>query len=241
MKRIALLLAAVGLGSGCVVDTCENQSLTIDWRFIDANGTTNLLCGEAGVTEVDVYIDGTQVVFGAPCGPAMALDLFDTYTGTRRVVIEGYGGAGGTTFLSRDWIDLNIASCGNTYWQSNPGRGYLEFQPTGCSVNDGNLLYSLRDVTLTPGGYVFDQIDSTSGAAIQTYTCTGGIFYLAPIPYGEYSLVGLEEVPANLSTTYSSHCAAVAARVDFDSPTFFSPDTTIVSPAMSTIGPSCGL
>ncbi|HSM92301.1 MAG TPA: hypothetical protein VLT47_05385 [Anaeromyxobacteraceae bacterium] len=246
MKRIALLLAAVaglGTGAGCTVSTgsaCDPQSLTIDWRFIDANGNSGLGCGAAGVSDLDVYIDGARVVTAAPCDPAMALQIVSPPNGVHRVVLEGYDSLG--NFINRDWADLPIATCGDTYWQASPGSGWLEFQPTGCSANNGNLLYSLRDVTRSPTGEVIDQIDSTlSLSTIATYTCQGGIYYTAAMPYGDYELVDLEEVKGDLSMTYSSHCAAIPARVDFYSPTSYNPDLTVYSPAMTVLGPSCGL
>lgn len=72
MKRLALVLAATVLGTGCVVTTEEpTGEATFSWRFRDFDGYVagnwtagDNGCGTAGITEVDLELfDGPTRVF----------------------------------------------------------------------------------------------------------------------------------------------------------------------------------
>ena len=68
MRRLALLLAASLLGTGCVVSdstptpTCYPSTITVRWpSFLLANGGVTTSCATAGVTFVDVFLGGASV------------------------------------------------------------------------------------------------------------------------------------------------------------------------------------
>jgi hypothetical protein len=211
MKRIALLLAAVGLGSGCVVNTCDTGTLTVDWRFQDATGRTNLLCNDPGlsqfVNDVDIYIDGVAVATFVPCTDYGAT-IGNLSSGGHNVVVEGYDSGG--FIVARDMFGVSVAACGDSFFAATPGEAIIDVQPTNCSLGADNLTYELVDVTRTP--YVISSIVPTDTVTkIQSFTCGGGIHF--PVPWGSYDLTKIEEVNGDASTVYASKCTTTAADV----------------------------
>ena len=209
MKRIALLLAAVGFGSGCVVSTCDTGTLTVDWRFQDAAGRTNLLCSDPGlsqiVSDVDIYVDGVAVATYVPCADYGAT-IGNLSSGGHDVVVEGYDSGG--FIVARDLFGVSVAACGDSFFAATPGEANIELHPTTCEAFTTYLTYELVDVTRTP--YVISSITPTSGT-ITTYDCTGGIIF--PVPWGYYDLTRIEEVNSAASIVYASKCTATAADV----------------------------
>jgi hypothetical protein len=236
MKRIAILLAAVGLGSGCVVSTtCDPQDLAIDWRFIDVNGTGNLLCTEVPgvINTVDIWVDGARWDTVTCDNLNLGITYANPGTGFHRVVVEGYSGS---TLVNRDWADVNVAECGTTSFAANPGEGYLVVGPTSCAAGNGNLLYSLRDHTRSATGYEYRWIRRGSGDPIASFSCVSHVYEY--VPFGEYRLNGMENI-LSTSTTYAYACTPIDFVVDFNSATAFTPDTTYVDVAMTTGNFSC--
>jgi hypothetical protein len=209
MKRIALLLAAVGLGSGCVVNTCDTGTLTVDWRFQDVTGRTNLLCSDGGlsqkVIDVDIYVDGVAVATFVPCTDYGAT-IGNLSSGGHDVIVEGYDAGG--FIVARDRFGVSVAACGDSFFAATPGEANIELLPTTCEAFTTYLTYELVDVTRAP--YVISAITPTSGT-ITTYTCGGGILF--PVPWGNYNLTRIEEVNSTASTLYASKCTTTAADV----------------------------
>jgi len=123
MKRIALLLAAVGLGSGCVVDTCDTGSLSVDWSFSSVNGATGLACSDirlsSPIVDVDVFLDGSPVATFVNCYD-YGVTIFDVSSGSHEVTVEGYDASG--YIVTRDWFTTSVASCGDTFDVAMPGE-----------------------------------------------------------------------------------------------------------------------
>jgi hypothetical protein len=209
MKRIALLLAAVGFGSGCVVSTCDTGTLTVDWAFQDATGRTNLSCNDLGLSQaiidVDIYVDGVPVATYVPCTDYGAT-IGNLSSGGHNVVVEGYDSGG--FIVTRDLFGVSVAACGDSYFAATPGEATIDLHPTSCEAFTTYLTYELKDVTRTP--YVISSITPTSGT-ITTYTCGSGIIF--PVPWGYYSLARIEEVDSTATTVYASKCTATAANV----------------------------
>lgn len=215
MKRIALLLAAVGLGSGCVVDTCDNQTLTVDWAFVAADGTYYADCSAAGVDYVDVWVD--NLAYRADCFDG-GVTLFDVPSGVHDVVVEGiYGGTinSGGLIVNRDWrTNMGIASCGDTYFPADPGEGDLvidySFSPAGCGAST-YMWYSLIDETLNATAH-----DTVTGAATlvssgTSLPCTTSTIAFT-LPYGQYTLDWISEVTSD-GTVQAQSCGPVSAYV----------------------------
>jgi hypothetical protein len=199
MKRIALLVATVLSGAGCVVDTCDPETLKVTWSFGGAS------CATAGVNNVDVYVDGAVVANAVPCtdyGGTVA----NLGSGYHDVIVEGFNGS---SIVSRDWATVNVASCGQTRFDALPGNGVIEFLPTTCSAAGHFLTYDLWDDT-RPTSYRIDaDLPGTGWSAL--YTC--GVGYSVNVPFGYYSLRGMEEVDSTALTVYNTHCGTIPGSV----------------------------
>lgn len=210
MKRIAILLAAVGLGSGCVVDTCPTGTLSVDWSFVDATGRSNLLCGDSGlsaaINDVDIYLDGVPVATFVPC-TAYGASIADVRDGSHQVMVEGFDVGG--NIIVRDWFTVSVQGCGNALTTAMPGEGIIKFVPSSCNGGPTYLTYSLNDVTRSP--YVISAITPSSGTAITTFTCASGVSF--PVPYGNYDLTKMEEVDSTGALVYASKCSTTPRDV----------------------------
>jgi hypothetical protein len=202
MKRIALLLAAVGLGSGCVVDTCDTGSLSVDWSFSSVNGATGLACSDirlsSPIVDVDVFLDGSPVATFVNCYD-YGVTIFDVSSGSHEVTVEGYDASG--YIVTRDWFTTSVASCGDTFDVAMPGEGLIEFLPLICEAGTTYLTYELEDQFRAP--YVLSAIYPTS-LAYGDFTCMGGISF--PVPFGYYALTGIEERNSAATLVYGAKC-----------------------------------
>lgn len=206
MNRIALLLAAVGLGSGCVVSTpCDAGSLTVDWSFIDAYGATTSSCSTAGVliSDIHVWVDGVQSVAAVCSGPAVTISGIPA--GGHTVIVEGLSGS---TIINRAQVSASVACGGNTPVAAQLGEGYLDIKPTNCRYSSGTYLpFSITDVSTSATRVISQPPGSTL-----SFTCSGGIS--ARLPYGAYDLTGLEETGSSGSPIYSTLCPVHPVAVD---------------------------
>src|SRR6185369_10013575 len=63
MNRLALALAAAILGTGCIVVDDDHpadctRTVTVDWSFENADGGQTSDCTTAGVSALDVFVNG---------------------------------------------------------------------------------------------------------------------------------------------------------------------------------------
>ncbi len=211
MKRLAILLAAVGVsavGTGCG-PTCDSGALQVDWSFVDTTGRSGLLCDDGGlsnpIADVDIYVDGALAASLVPCTDYAAV-IAGLSGGTHDIVVEGFDS--GNAMIARDFFSTRV--CGDTLVSATPGEGNLEILPNACEAVTTYLLYQLQDITLSPTR-IISEITPTSGSAITPYTCAGGITF--PVPWGYYDLVNVEEVNSSASTVYATKCAATPTDV----------------------------
>jgi hypothetical protein len=206
MKRIALLLAAVVTGTGCVVSPCDPRTLTVDWRFVDASGVGNLPCNDvvAGADWVDVFIDGV------PSGRVDCFAYGATFdgvpSGMHSLVVEGIVGgtsAGGGTVVTRDWRNSqSLESCGDTALSVDPGQADLRVDYLtdlgSCCGNPTYIWYSLTDeITGLPaidaGTFLESGIGATDSCSRKTSkACNSSLQFT--VPYGSYTLDWLSEM-----------------------------------------------
>jgi hypothetical protein len=214
MKRIALLLAAVGLGSGCVVNTCDTGTLTVDWSFVGHNGNSGLSCSATGpsglsvaVGYVDVYVDGARVVAAEPCS-SYGVSISSLSSGAHDVIVEGYD-TNNQYIVTRDWFTVSVAACGDSFFAATPGEGIIDFQVDSCEPFTTYLLYELKDVTRAPPSPI-SAITPTAGP-ITKFPCVNGIYF--PVPWGYYDLTRIEETDSTAAATYASKCSVTQADI----------------------------
>src|SRR5512138_1542197 len=154
MKRLAFVLAATFLGSGCIVTDHGDCStgVTLEWDFQQANGTVTG-CGAAGVDEVDVYLDGNYVsTYACTSGGA----TIPVTTGGHHVTVEGIDLQAGR-IAYRDARSFQAAGCGTQLVSVRPAEGTanLNYGDIGCTASPCYLWFSVHDdVANTPAAAI---------------------------------------------------------------------------------------
>jgi hypothetical protein len=222
MKKLILLLTTALAGSGCVVDNCNDRTLTVDWSFVDRAGIAGLVCNDlrltADVVSVDVFVDGNTAATGLSCG-SYGVTLSGYASGRHDVMVEGLD-AGGFV-ITRDWFTVDVASCGDTAVVASPGQANLElnYAVTTGTCGGGYIWYSLTDVYSNQAG----GIGSDSLCADRTSRlCSDTSAYVVTVPYGPQRLDWIQSVPVTSCTGGTASvqsCAAVQVTVDAPTPT----------------------
>lgn len=203
MNRLLALVAVASLGTGCVVDdTCD---VRIQWDDFEAANGTFQSCGEAGVTSVDVWVDG-RLRATAPCGSHFA-DL--TVSGGYHFwTVEGVDDATGR-IVNRHAFELDD-SCGLAAIVTRPAQGSVDLRYAFFSGGT-----PITPQVCTPGSFlwlsIFDWIAgdlavlSDADFFPEAFTC-GGPFILN-LPAGDYTLDWMEESgPAPSYTLEAADC-----------------------------------
>jgi hypothetical protein len=197
MKRLALVLAAALLQTGCLWDGDEcDRTATVDWTgFVLAEGGAPVGCAAAGVSDVDIWVNngfwGTFACGGPPATVSLA-------RGTNFVTVEGIA-AGQIAY--RHTVSVDATSCGDRgIVATQPGEGFFEvdyaFAPANACFAPGPTYMWLM---------VFDDVAGQT-AFVETATtpfqeCT--VTAAAPryrLPEGSFTLFGIEEVSVSLGT-----------------------------------------
>lgn len=207
MRRLALLLAASFMGTGCIVSndhttgTCYPSTITVRWpSFLLASGGVTPSCGTAGVTYVDVYLDDQPVQRGIPCNTG-GLTITNPAAGSSRVTVEGMA-ADGTTILLRDEPVVAAAACGDVIVDAQPAEGTLQlaytFTPVNVCTSGGSYIwFSVYDQI---AGVVTAVADETANTT--AYVCGDTIAFAMPV--GAYTLRRIEEVVPSGGTYLAS-------------------------------------
>jgi len=193
MKRLALVLAAAVLGTGCFVDdtttTCP-RTLTLGWTFMDADGFALATCGAAGVGAVDVW---TNNVFLARFDCLAYSGTVSLAAGSNLVTVEGIDSLDRIAY--RDEFIIDASACGSQGTiQTQPAEGWLAVDYTFAPVN----------ACYAPGPtYIW--LDVYDDIAAQTaFVDTGvtsaqqcSVTAAAPryrVPMGSFTLLGIQEM-----------------------------------------------
>jgi len=208
MKRLAILLAATALGSGCVVttDTCHSGTVDVGWNLVAANGASGVACNSlnlpADVVDMDVWIDGVLAASPIGCN-AFGVAIPGVPAGSHDVLVAGYDGLNNVVVRGAALVDV----CDGASGFLDLGEGYMDIQPTNCEVSGDALTYAIYDVTMSPATLVDAELPGDS----LTHTCGGGI--LERVPWGYYDLTGIEETNATGLIVYRSLCSTTFVDV----------------------------
>jgi hypothetical protein len=219
MRRLALLLAASVLGTGCIVthdgsNTCAPRTVSIGWpTFLLANGAETPSCSAAGVRFVDVFMDDAPVgEFDCTQG---GVSVVDVPTGSHRFTVEGLDGqaANGGIILLRDELVVSSGVCGEQIVTSRPAEGTLDVSYSFASANVCNpgsfMWFSVFDEIAGKVGAVADETANTT-----SFACGGPITFV--LPAGAYTLDRIEEVtpsPGGLVPT-ANNCSRTSFTIE---------------------------
>lgn len=189
MRRAILLLAALTAGaSGCSSNNCPNGgTLTIYWQppqggFTSATGQL-LACDQAGVSDLDISINGQLAVSHQPChGPSADGVQLTGFTGeTVSVQVDAYDvnnrhlfqdvTSANTAFCQDALLDVNLAAL------TGDMTVYTTFGPYSTCAQAGvaSIYYALYDAT----GAVY-----SSGTVPCTDPSPG--FVIPSVDFGQY-------------------------------------------------------
>jgi hypothetical protein len=192
MKRLAPILAAAVLGTGCIVASeppppppCA-PFVTVDWQFQLASGSVTTSCSTAGVSFVDVWSNGALVGSFDCLGPAGTVSLAP---GANAMEVEGLDAAG--AILYRDRFTLATAGCGaQAPVLAQPAEGRVTvayaFTPVNQCFSPGPSFLWVKVHDDVAGVIAAD-----SAVAPEQYVCPNALtFRLAA---GDYTLLKTEE------------------------------------------------
>jgi hypothetical protein len=209
MNRLALALSLALVGPGCIVtnDTNPppqppcNPSAVIDWRyqggssggFVDATNSILATCAAAGVTTVEVWVNGAKNVFGCGSGPGVVA----LAPGANDVVVEGLDvpSSSGGIILYRDRFPIDAITCGNEgVFVAQPAEGRVTvaytFSPVNSCYSPGPSFVWVRVWDDLAGVVAAD-----SASAPEASDTCGVDFPLSfRLAAGSYTLLSTEEV-----------------------------------------------
>jgi hypothetical protein len=187
MNRFAVLLVAAGaLSTGCGGGGSSNhcaRTVSIGWpNFLLESGAVQG-CNLAGVTTVEVFVDGTSVG-KFPCSnggvDVTGVDSARTFT------VEGLDGAG--TIILRDEVTAG-GTCANVLVNTQPAEGTFtldyHFTPTDVCTTGSVIWFALKD-NISGDVIAVDESHNPN-----TYACGVGISF--PLASGDYTLLRTEE------------------------------------------------
>ncbi len=228
MKRLALVLAAALLGTGCIADNTCDRTLTLGWDFETADGAV-VGCSRSNnptIVAVDVFANGQGV------GSFNCLDGQGTVFvpgGSNLVTVEGVDSTSAIQYRDEFTID---GVCGDQAIATRPSEGRVSVAYSFSPVN----------VCVTPPSFIWvnvrDDIAAVtavdSAAAPELFVCSQPVsFRLAS---GNYTLLKTEErIPAGGGTysTVARDCTDYAFAVSAAATTTVSPvlvDSTFACP-----------
>lgn len=241
MRKLALLaVVLMPLVSGCISHTCDVPTVTIDWTLRDSGGFA-WTCNQAGVVYVDVYIGNNFQLLNLPCNNNGAvIDVSGIPPGTYATTVEGLGlGPDGVTYViyDRALFNVTVGDCGGNQNLAVLAEGTLEIDyhftaPDQC--HGGSMWFALRDDTTGQDIYVVDGITMPASWRdhYACYACDPIVPTLCvgtplnvPVPYGPYTLRGIQEVVNPLTSPLSVYemCTPSSFSINAPGTTFFTP------------------
>jgi hypothetical protein len=206
MKPLVLALATALVGSGCYQPpVCTTRNVQVDWSqgFSGPGAASGQSCSAAGVTYVDIFINGQKVVGPVGNGHFACGDLAEIVggltDGATQVTTEGLA-ADGSTILYRDVQSFTASGCNDFLVTAAPAAGTVSFAYQFYS--GPNLLPSSQQVCAGP--YLWLSVYDRAAGAITVlsdlasnptaYACdTASLALQLALPIGDYDLRWMEE------------------------------------------------
>jgi hypothetical protein len=234
MRKLALLaVVLVPLVSGCVSRTCDIPTVSIDWRLQDPDGIP-WGCFAASVAYVDIYIGTAQPIrYNCSSGGA-DIDVSGFAPGSYPVTVEGVDVDG--VIIDRALFNVRVGDCGGSLYSAVLAEGRLEidyhFAPVDA-CHGGYMWFALQDDTTDQDISI---VDAATPVAPPDYTVwqnyygcysspTSGTPLRFPVPYGPYTLRGIQEVVNPLTTPVSAYemCTPSSFTIGAPGITLFTP------------------
>src|SRR5512138_1156955 len=208
MKRLALSLAALVVGSGCIVSDTHpvacDRNVTVEWpQFLAADGTTYPStvdgCARAAIVAVDVFLDDALVDRFA-CSDG-GVTITGVPSGSHTITVEGIE-AGSRIAFRDDFVD-SATTCGDRLVQAEPAEGFLDLQYSfgggtciGTVANPSYIWFSVYDQL---AGQVTAEVGPASHLSDQPrYKCgSPPVRPVLPLPAGPYTVRWVEETVLN--------------------------------------------
>ncbi len=194
MKRIAFAAAAALLGTGCISSSTTTNppcdpTISVSWAFQLWDGSAPTGCAGAGVSLVDVYVDGSFVDTW-PCAAGGA--TIAVASGAHSVLLEGIDAQNRIAYRdSMSGIATN--GCGDRLVTMTPAEGTANLNysaPGGCTSSPCYLWFSVYDEV---AGQPAAVINGQSPAGVKTlYTYPNDV--VIRLPVGSFTLDWLEVV-----------------------------------------------
>jgi hypothetical protein len=247
MRRLALLLAASVLGTGCIVtsdNTCD-RALDLTWDFTSADNVFYTLCSDAFVNAVDVYVDG-QNGLRFDCTTNVGGGTLSVLGGTHVVTVEGvsadpndlYGDPG--VIYYRDQFQVDTSPCGVALMDAHLGEQYVQFQyaftpDNACTADPSYMWYSLTD--LVAGNVISEVSNASTTSGKRTFTCQSGRQGDRPpviaLPAGQYRLDWIEEVVESPVTVFTPAHRNCSPATTIDVPGEYFSNGTVAAPLVT--------
>jgi hypothetical protein len=198
MKRLALVLAAAVLGTGCFHDDSPcRRTLTLAWDFRTADGDV-VGCSSASATVpyVDVYANDL---------PVGSFDCFagggtvSLPRGSSLITVEGVSVEVDATerIIYRDEFTIDAGACGDQAFAVRPGEGRVNIDYTAesapaCTNGTCYVWFSVRDDIL---GLVATTVNAAT--APTTFPYPADVVFRLPV--GPYTVEWMDIVSGGLS------------------------------------------
>jgi hypothetical protein len=230
MRNLALLSAALlPLLGGCVSNTCDYPTATIRWQLQRFDGAPRGCLAAPGsldpdITFVDIYVGNSQPLSFRCSDGAASLDMSGYQPGSYPVTVEAVD-AGGEIYY-RDLFRISVSDCGGDTNLAVLGEGLLNldyhFGAPGTAADvcygsgSGSIWFDLLDeVTGRPITNITTATSTASPSWRDHYACGDPVQFA--VPFGTYTLRGIQEVVAPLTSaplSVAESCSPTSATVD---------------------------
>jgi hypothetical protein len=213
MRGAILFLAAGLIGSGCY--PCDRNDVALFWHFPNADGTVELGCSDAGVTRVQIAVDGV-VEATVDCtladqrgDPVQGITLTNFARRPYAFQLDGLDASGAAVYSSAFTFEPSVCGLNTVDQFLTPMVGDLlvpyAFQGGGgCTAPSADSAFPTTFIwfrLLDQEGRIFSAVDQVQDPT--ALPCGAGDFTIL-VPgalFGRYRLAGIQEVELRFDNT----------------------------------------